>query len=209
MSEKTRLIVGMTGASGAIYGTRLLRCLRSRGDVEIHLVLSDAAERTCVAELDESVADIKALAHVVHSNKNIGASIASGSFRVQAMIIAPCSIKTMSEIAHGLDNSLIVRAADVTLKERRPLVLMVRESHFHLGHLRTMVALTEIGAIIAPPAPAFYYRPSTILDLVDHNVERMLDLVDLPNTNLQRWDGRPRQSDGFPRPSDLSPEKIG
>ena len=164
-----RLVVGISGASGAIYGARVLDALKDLG-VESHLVVTKAALLTLSQETDLSPAELTEKATVVHKMADVGATIASGSFKTLGMIIAPCSVKTMSEIATGVTSSLLTRAADVTLKERRPLVLMVRETPFHLGHLRTMTALTEMGAIIAPPLPAFYARPASILEMVDQSV---------------------------------------
>ncbi|MGB9604479.1 MAG: UbiX family flavin prenyltransferase, partial [Bryobacteraceae bacterium] len=173
------MIVGITGASGAVYGIRLLERLR-RPNLELHLVVSRAGLRTVEMETGLRLADLRALADYQYSIHDVGARLASGSFPVHGMVIAPCSIRTMSAIATGLTSNLLLRAADVTLKERRRLILMIRESPLHLGHLRTMVALTEMGAIIAPPIPAFYHRPQSVMDLVDYSVERVLDLLGLP-----------------------------
>lgn len=181
-----RLIVGISGASGVIYGIRLLEVLRDIG-LETHLIMSSAAEVTLAHETDMKVADIRALASHWYAPGNIAAGISSGSFRTMGMIIAPCSIRTMSEIATGVTTGLMSRAADVVLKERRRLVLMVRETPLHLGHLQTMTRLAEMGAIIAPPVPAFYSRPATIQDLVDHSVGRVLDLFDLDAGIVRRW----------------------
>lgn len=183
-----RLVVGISGASGAIYGARVLDALKDL-DVESHLVVSKAALLTLSQETDLSPADLTAKATVVHKMADVGATIASGSFKTLGMIVAPCSVKTMGEIATGVTSSLLTRAADVTLKERRPLVLMVRETPFHLGHLRTMTALTEMGAIIAPPLPAFYARPASILEMVDQSVGRTLDLFGLDWSAVRRWEG--------------------
>ena len=183
-----RLVVGISGASGAIYGARVLDALKDLG-VESHLVVSKAALLTLSQETDLSPADLTAKATVVHKMADVGATIASGSFKTLGMIVAPCSVKTMSEIATGVTSSLLTRAADVTLKERRPLVLMVRETPFHLGHLRTMTALTEMGAIIAPPLPAFYARSASILEMVDQSVGRSLDLFGLDWSAVRRWEG--------------------
>jgi flavin prenyltransferase len=185
---KKRIVVGVTGASGAIYGWRLLEKLRAHGNVEIHLILSRPGEKTSQLEIGKILPDWKALAHHTYSNADIGCRLASGSFLTSAMVVAPCSINTMSAIACGASSNLVVRAADVTLKERRRLVLMVRESPFHLGHLRSMVSLSEMGAIIAPPVPGFYHNPSTIGELVDHSVDRVLDLVGFPAPDAARWD---------------------
>ena len=183
-----RLVVGISGASGAIYGARVLDALKDLG-VESHLVVSKAALLTLSQETDLSPAELTAKATVVHKMADVGSTIASGSFKTLGMIVAPCSVKTMSEIATGVTSSLLTRAADVTLKERRPLVLMVRETPFHLGHLRTMTALTEMGAIIAPPLPAFYARPASILEMVDQSVGRSLDLFGLDWSAVRRWEG--------------------
>jgi 4-hydroxy-3-polyprenylbenzoate decarboxylase len=185
-----RIIVGVTGASGSIYGWRLLEKLRGRGDIETHLVLSRAGERTAFLEMGKTAADFKQLATCWHPVEEIGAAIASGSTPTDGMIVAPCSIHTMSAIAAGISSNLLVRAADVTLKERRRLILMVRESPLHLGHLRAMSALTEMGAIIAPPAPAFYAHPKTVDDIVNHSVDRILDLLGAPDPGAHRWQGR-------------------
>ena len=184
--EPARLIVGISGASGVIYGVRMLQMLRTLG-VQTHLVMSKSAQLTLTHETDLSVAEVKALADVTYSNADIGAAIASGSFRVTGMVIAPCSIKTLSEIASGITGSLLSRAADVTLKERRRLVLMLRETPLHLGHLRSMVAVTEAGAIVSPPVPAFYARPASIDEMVDHSVGRVLDLFGIESGAVRRW----------------------
>lgn len=181
-----RLIVGLSGASGIIYGVRLLEVLGATG-LEIHLVMSKTAEITLAHETDYKVAEVKALAHVVHSNADLGAAISSGSFKTRGMIIAPCSIRTASEIACGVTSTLMARAADVALKERRRVVLMVRESPLHTGHLRTLTHLSEIGAVIAPPLPSFYTRPVTIEDIVDQTVGRALDLFDIDAGTVKRW----------------------
>jgi 4-hydroxy-3-polyprenylbenzoate decarboxylase len=181
-----RLIVGISGASGAIYGLRVLEACAELG-VESHLVASRAAALTLKQETGLSLADLAARASVVHRPSDVGAAIASGSFPTLGMVVAPCSVRTMSEIATGVTSSLLSRAADVTLKERRPLVLMVRETPFHLGHLRTMVRLAEMGAIIAPPLPAFYARPTSVEALVDQSVGRALDLFGLSWGLVRRW----------------------
>ena len=181
-----RMIVGISGASGVIHGIRLLEILRGLG-IETHLVMSPAAEITLAHETDLKVAQVRAMADHCHAQGNIAAAISSGSFRTMGMIVAPCSIRSMSEIATGVTSGLISRAADVVLKERRRLVLMVRETPLHLGHLQTMTRLAEMGAIIAPPVPAFYGRPETIADLVDHSLGRVLDLFDLDAGILRRW----------------------
>jgi 4-hydroxy-3-polyprenylbenzoate decarboxylase len=184
-----RVIIGVSGASGSIYGYRLLERLRQGLKVETHLILTRSAERTAFLEGGQTVDQFKALADFTHPLEDIGSRLASGSFLTQGMVIAPCSIHSMSAIATGLSSNLLIRAADVCLKERRKLILMVRETPLHLGHLRTMVALTEMGAIILPPVPGFYNQPKTILDIVDHSVDRVLDLLNLPAPNVRRWDG--------------------
>ena len=181
-----RLIVGISGASGIVYGIRLLEVLRELG-IETHLVMSKSAELTLAYETDRKVAAVKALASVVYANTDIGAAVSSGSFRTQGMVIAPCSIRTAAEIATGVTSSLLSRAADVVLKERRRLVLMVRESPLHVGHLRMLTQAAEIGAIIAPPLPAFYSRPQSLDDMVDHTVGRVLDLFDIDAGLVKRW----------------------
>jgi flavin prenyltransferase len=183
-----RIIVGITGASGSIYGIRLLEKLRSAG-AETHLICSRSGERTVYLETGMKISDLKALSSHHYPVEDIAAAPASGSFPVDTMVVAPCSIHTMSAIAAGISSNLLIRAADVTLKERRKLILLVRETPFHLGHLRTMTALTEIGAIIAPPVPAFYHQPKTIEEIVDHTLERVLDLAGLPSSNARRWTG--------------------
>ena len=188
-----RIIVGISGASGAVFGIRLLEILRELG-METHLVMSRSAEITLAHETTYKVADVHALASVVHAPHDIAAAISSGSFRTAGMIVAPCSIRSMSEIAHGTTTSLLTRAADVVLKDRRRLVLMVRETPLHLGHLRTMTQLAEMGAIIAPPVPAFYGRPETIEDLVDHSLGPVLDLFDIDAGVVERWGEGPRRS---------------
>ena len=187
-----KVIVGISGASGAIYGLRLMERLRSQHNVEIHLILSKSGEKTLFLETGKLAADVRALAHFWHPLEDIGSSVASGSSAMDAMVVAPCSIHTMSAIAGGISSNLLVRAADVILKERRKLILLVRESPFHLGHLRNMTALAEMGAIIAPPVPAFYHRPETVMDIVDHSVDRVLDLLGLPDHAVRRWEGVPK-----------------
>lgn len=182
----SRIIVALTGASGVVYGKRCLEALKEVG-AETHLVVSKAAEMTLAYELGIKAADLEALASVRYAAGDIGASIASGSFRADAMIVAPCSIKTMSEIATGVTTTLISRAADVVLKERRRLVLMIRETPFHLGHLRTMTALAEMGAIIAPPLPSFYIEPKSVDELIDQSVGRALDLIGIDSPITRRW----------------------
>jgi 4-hydroxy-3-polyprenylbenzoate decarboxylase len=187
-TDPPRIVVGISGASGVIHGARVLDALAELG-VESHLVVTRAALLTLSQETDLSPDGLSAKATVVHKLTDVGASIASGSFRTLGMIIAPCSVRTMGEIATGVTSSLLTRAADVTLKERRPLVLMVRETPLHLGHLRTMTALAEMGAIIAPPLPAFYARPESIAEMVDQSVGRALDLFGLDWATVRRWDG--------------------
>ena len=181
-----RLIVGISGASGVIYGVRMLQLLRNSG-IETHLVMSKTAEITFAHETRMKIADVKALAHTTHAIDDMAAAIASGSFKTMGMIVAPCSVKSMSEIATGVTSTLLTRAADVVLKERRRLVLMVRETPLHGGHLRNMAALSDMGAIIAPPLPAFYAKPETIEDMVEHTVGRMLDLFDIDVGVVRRW----------------------
>lgn len=190
--QPKRLIVGISGASGIIYGVRLLEALRDAG-IETHLVMTKAAQVTLAHETSMKVADVQSMAGVVHRIEDIGASISSGSFRTMGMIVAPCSIRSLSEIACGVTSNLLTRAADVILKERRRLVLMVRETPLHLGHLRSMAQVTEMGAIVMPPVPAFYARPQTIDDLVAHSVGRALDLCDIENDLVRRW-GEPKGS---------------
>jgi len=185
-TDRPRLIIGISGASGAVYGLRALDACRDLG-VESHLVVSRSAALTLDQEAGVALADAQARADVAYKAGDVGASIASGSFAALGMLVAPCSIRTMSEIATGVTASLLTRAADVTLKERRPLVLMVRESPLHLGHLRTMVRLAEMGAIIAPPAPAFYAAPATLEEMVDQTVGRALDLFGLSWRPVRRW----------------------
>ena len=186
MGGPKRLIVGITGASGSVYGLRVLDACRELG-LESHLVLSRAGALTLAQETGLTVEAVNARADVVHKAGDIGAAISSGSFRTMGMIVAPCSIKSMSEIATGVTGSLLPRAADVVLKERRRLVLMVRETPFHLGHLRTMTALAEMGAVIAPPLPAFYAKPASIAEMVDQSVGRALDLFGLAWAPVRRW----------------------
>ena len=184
-----RIIVAISGASGAAYGARLLQVLRGLPGIETHLVVSDAGWRNLRHELDMDRASVEALADVVHDLANVGASIASGSFRASGMVVAPCSMRTLAAIAHGLADNLLTRAADVMLKERRRLVLMVRETPLHLAHLRNMVAVTEMGGIVCPPLPAFYLRPQTVDDVVNHSVARVLDLIDVDHQLAPRWQG--------------------
>jgi len=185
----TRLVVGITGASGSIYGIRLLEVLRTTTDIELHLVVSVAGKRTLMEETDYSVADVEALAHHRYDVKDIGATLASGSFRTAGMVIAPCSIKTAAAIAACYADTLLTRAADVTLKEGRPLILLVRETPLHLGHLRVLTSLAEMGAVVLPPMPAFYNRPKALDDIINHTVARVLDRLQLPQTLVGEWRG--------------------
>lgn len=190
MSHKKRLIVAITGASGTIYGVRLMQLLRALPDWETHLVMSASGALTASQEVDMKRTEIEALADVVHHVKDIGATVSSGSFRTAGMVIAPCSMKTLASVAHGLADNLVSRAADVILKERRRLVLMARETPFNLAHLRNMTAVTEMGGIVFPPVPAFYARPASIEEMVDHTVGRVLDLFDIEHHDLvRRWEG--------------------
>jgi flavin prenyltransferase len=182
-----RIAVAISGATGAVYGARLLQVLRQAEGIETHLVVSDAGWRNLELELDLARAEVESLAHRTHDVRNVGAALASGSFRCAGMVVAPCSMRTLGAIAHGLGDNLITRAADVMLKERRRLVLMVRESPLNLAHLRNMVAVTEMGAIVAPPLPAFYLKPQTVQDAIDSSVARVLDLLDVPHALSQRW----------------------
>lgn len=184
-----RLIIAITGATGAVYGVRLLQHLAASEGIETHLVISDAANLTLHQEVGMQRRDVEALADVVHKNRDVGASIASGSFQSDGMIVAPCSMKTLAAVALGLSDNLIARAADVVLKERRRLVLMVRETPFNLAHLRNMTAVTEMGGIIFPPLPSFYHRPASIEEMVDHTVARVIDLFGVDHTLAPRWAG--------------------
>lgn len=188
ISARQRIVVAITGASGAVYGVHLLRRLRAMEIVECHLVVSDAGRTNLRQETGMDLADLSDLAHQLHDVRNVAASLASGSFQCRAMVVAPCSMRTLAAIAHGLSDNLVTRAADVMLKERRPLVLMVRESPLHLGHLRNMVGVTEMGAIVCPPMPAFYLQPGSLDDIVDFSVARVLDLIGLPQAQ-PRWQG--------------------
>jgi flavin prenyltransferase len=190
-----RIVAALSGASGAVYGIRFLELLRALPDVETHLVVSDAAKRTIVEETDWSVKDVEALATRRYDNKDIGATIASGSFKTDGMVIVPCSIKTAASVAHCLADNLLTRAADVTLKEGRPLIMVVRETPLHLGHLRVLTALAEMGAVILPPMPAFYNRPKQIEDLVDHTLARVLARLGLPQDLVPEWQGTNRRAD--------------
>ncbi len=184
-----RLIIGMSGASGVIYGIRLLEVLQQEKGVETHLIMSEAAKMNIAVETDRSANDVKEMADVVYSNKDIAATIASGSFKTDGMIIAPCAIKTLSAVANSYADSLIVRAADVILKERRRLVLVPRETPLHTGHCELLYKASQIGAIIAPPMPAHYIKPKSIEELVDHHVGRLLDLFNLDAGLVKRWPG--------------------
>ena len=196
---KKRVVVALTGATGIIYGIRLLEILQTMPDVESHAVISPAAKRTLVEETDATVKQVEALADVVYDYRDIGAALASGSFHTHAMVIVPCSIKTMASLALSFADNLITRAGDVTLKEGRPLVVVVRETPLHLGHLRLMTQLAEAGGIILPPMPAFYNRPQSIDDIVNHTVGRILDRIGLPHDLVKEWQGtrpaRPRRRD--------------
>lgn len=194
MSSGRPLIVGISGASGVIYGIRLLEILRDL-KIETHLVMSRSAEITIAHETDLKIAEVKALAGKTYAQSDIGAAISSGSFRTRGMVIAPCSMRSMSEIATGVTSGLLTRAADVVLKERRRLVLMIRETPLHTGHLRTMTQLSEMGAIVAPPVPAFYARPASIEAMVDHTVGRVLDLFEIEAGTVKRW----KQGEASPR----------
>jgi flavin prenyltransferase len=187
-TDKPRLIVGISGASGAVYGVRLLELLRQCG-VETHLIMSRAARITLAYETNLKVSDVEKLASVVHSHDDIGAACSSGSFKNLGMIVAPCSIKSMSEIATGVTSNLLSRSADVALKERRRVVLLLRETPLHIGHIRTMAAVTEAGAIVYPPVPAFYTMPNSLSDMVDHTLGRVLDLFEIDVGTVRRWSG--------------------
>ncbi|GMQ92734.1 MAG: UbiX family flavin prenyltransferase [Acidimicrobiia bacterium] len=184
-----RLVVGLAGASGVVYGVRLLEVLRDQDEVETHLVVSGGAERTIELETDTTLGDVKALADEVHDLRNIAAPLSSGSFRTMGMVVAPCSMKTLSGIANSYSDNLLLRAADVTLKERRRLVLLPRETPLHLGHARLLVQAIEIGAVVMPPVPALYHRPRTVEDIIDHTVSRILDLFGIENDLVERWGG--------------------
>ena len=188
-ARPTRLIVAITGATGVIFGVRLLQVLREMPLVETHLLVSEAGVLNLHQELDLGRKEVEALADVVYNVRDVGAAIASGSFQSDGMIVAPCSMKTLAAVAHGLSDNLIARAADVVLKERRRLVLMVRETPFNLAHLRNMTAVTEMGGIVFPPLPGFYHRPASIDEMVDHTLGRVLDLFSLPHTLTPRWQG--------------------
>jgi len=184
-----RIVVGISGATGAIYGIRLLQLLRDVPGVETHLIISNPAKRTIVQETEMTVREVEELAGVAYDNKDIGASLASGSFRTAGMVIAPCSIKTAAGLAYGFADTLLIRAGDVTLKEGRPLVLLVRETPLHLGHLRMLAHLAETGAVILPPMPAFYNRPKTLEDVINHTLGRVLDRLGIEQRLVQEWEG--------------------
>lgn len=188
MNTPRRLIVAITGASGTAYGVELLKALKD-SDIQTHLIMSDSARITMAAETDYKAAEVEALAAEVHSAKNVGASIASGSFKTLGMVVAPCSVHTMSDIAWGSTGNLITRAADVVLKERRRLVLLFRETPLHAGHIKTMAQVTENGAIVMPPVPALYSRPQSVEEIIQHTVGRVLDLFDIDNSLIKRWNG--------------------
>lgn len=187
--RSVKIVVGISGASGAIYGLRLLERLRNQKDVETHLILTTSGQKTLYLETGKLASDVQDLADFSYPLGSISSRLASGSFPTDAMVIAPCSIHTMSAIAYGISSNLLIRAADVTLKEKRKLILMVRETPLHAGHLRTMTALAEMGAIIAPPIPGFYNHPETVMDIVDHSIDRVLDLIGLPDPQVRRWNG--------------------
>jgi 4-hydroxy-3-polyprenylbenzoate decarboxylase len=193
-----RIVVGISGSTGSIYGIRLLEQLRRAADVEVHLVVSGPAKRTLVEETDLSVKDVESLAHVVHDDRDIGAPLASGTFKTAGMVIAPCSVKMVSALAQCHADTLIARAGDVMLKEGRTLVAVVRETPLHAGHLRQMLALAELGGVILPPMPAFYPRPRTLDDLVNHTVGRILDRIGIPNDLVPEWPGLGRREKDTP-----------
>jgi 4-hydroxy-3-polyprenylbenzoate decarboxylase len=191
-----RIVVGITGSTGAIYGIRLLEVLRETAGVETHLVISSPGKRTITEETDYPVKQVQDLAHVVYDDGDIGAAIASGSFRTDGMVIAPCSMKTASALAHCYGSTLVARAGDVTLKEGRPLIVLVRETPLHAGHLRVMLALAELGAVVMPPMPAFYLRPRTIADVVDQTIARVLDRLGVHQRLVPEWTGLGRRREG-------------
>jgi flavin prenyltransferase len=192
-SSPRRVVVGISGASGSIYGVRLLEALRKDPATEIHLVMSSSGKRTLAEETDYPVKDVEALAHVVYDDRDVGASLASGSFRTAGMIVAPCSIKTLAALASCHADTLIARAGDVTLKEGRPLLVLVRETPLHVGHLRQMTALAEMGGIVFPPVPAFYQKPKTVDDIVAHTVARVLERMGLAGEPFAEWTGGGRR----------------
>lgn len=195
-----RLIIAITGASGVSYALRLLQVLQAVPDIETHMVMSDAGKLNLQHELDISLAEFEALADVVHAVSDIGATIASGSFQSSGMVVAPCSMRTLAAVAHGLSDNLITRAADVMLKERRRLILMVREAPLNLAHLRNMTSVTEMGGIIYPPSPAFYQRPQSVADIIDHTISRVIDLLEIPQSQAVRWNGLPSNQSGMETP---------
>jgi 4-hydroxy-3-polyprenylbenzoate decarboxylase len=193
-----RIIVAISGASGAIYGVRLLQVLRALGGVQTHLTVSDAGWLNVQQELELGRAEVEALADVAYPVREVGAAIASGSFQCDGMVVAPCSMRMLGAVAHGLSDNLMARAADVMLKERRRLILMVRETPLNLAHLRNMTSVTEMGGIIFPPVPSFYHRPQTLAELVDHTVSRVVDLLGLPQPQAPRWSGLQKVPHGLP-----------
>lgn len=197
LSKNLPLVVAITGATGVIYGVELLRILRDLGQ-ETHLILSEAAGLTLGLETEYSISDVKALASVVHNNKDVGATVASGSFRTRGMIVAPCTVKTLSAIANSFTYNLIIRAADVTLKERRKLILMVRETPLHKGHLELMTRVADYGGIILPPMPAFYHKPQTVMDIVHQSLGKALDQVGIEHNLFARWGGHADGPTGQP-----------
>jgi flavin prenyltransferase len=210
VNDKKRLIIGVSGATGAIYGVRMLEILAKMDEIETHLVLSKAGKMTIQVETPYSVKEVEAMADVVHDINNVGAGISSGSFRTAGMVIVPCSMKTMGGIAHSLGGDLLVRAADVVLKERKKLVVVARETPLHLGHLEAMASLTRMGAIIFPPVPAFYHRPKTLDDVINQTVTRILDQFDIDVGLFHRWDdeGMSRHPDAAkPKPTPISAAK--
>jgi 4-hydroxy-3-polyprenylbenzoate decarboxylase len=189
VSPPKRIVVAISGASGAVYGVRLLQMLAALDQVQTHLTVSDAGFLNAQQELDMDRDQLHALADVVYPVRDVGAAIASGSFQCDGMVVAPCSMRTLAAVAHGMSDNLIARAADVMLKERRRLILMVRETPLNLAHLRNMTSVTEMGGIVFPPVPGFYHRPQSIADMVDHTVSRVVDLLGLPQVNTPRWSG--------------------
>jgi 4-hydroxy-3-polyprenylbenzoate decarboxylase len=191
IANKKKLIVGISGATGVLYAIRLLEILRDIESIETHLVVSSAAARTISLETNYSLQQVTSLAHISYSFSDIGAAIASGSFKTMGMVVVPCSVKTLSGIANCFSDNLLLRAADVTLKERRPLILSIRETPLHTGHVRLMLHASELGATLAPPMPAFYSKPNTLQDIVDHHVFKLLDLlnIELPEHLFKRWQG--------------------
>jgi len=197
MTQPRRIIVAISGASGAVYGVRLLQALRAQAQVQTHLVVSDAGWRNVQQELNLPRADVENLADVVYPVHDVGAAIASGSFQCGGMVVAPCSMRTLAALAHGLADNLITRAGDVMLKERRRLILMVRETPLNLAHLRNMTNVTEMGGIVFPPVPAFYLRPQSVDELVQHSVQRVLDLLGLPQADAPRWGEKDAKAHGL------------